>query len=154
MNAFFLFSAIIIMLMAGCRTSLTYTDVSDQAPYKELIGKHYVVLKDCYFVSLTGCTEPTIRLCGVNGLPQELDKNRIGDKINNIEIVGVVPRNSKFTLMKIVKYNLDSNIHIEILIPVISFSSKFNDVEASALKKKYTESDVFEFDGDLVMEVP
>ena len=149
-----IFCSILSILMPGCRSTLAYTDVIDQPPYKDLVGKHFTILKDCYLVSIPGNLKPGLRLCGSGGLPQELDRNKIGETIDNENIIELVPKNSEFTLMKIVKYDLVDHIHVVILLPVISLSSQFNDVAASILKKEYTESDVFEFNSDLVKEVP
>ncbi|HCE46151.1 MAG TPA: hypothetical protein DET40_21615 [Lentisphaeria bacterium] len=146
-------SLILLVSMQGCQSYATYTDVSDQLPYRNLIGKHFIVLKDFYLYTFPGDSGAGLCPCGENGFPQALDKGKIGEKINKAEIVGIVPKNTEFTLMKIVRHDLVDHIQVTILIPTISISSQFNYVEASALQKKYTKSGVFEFDSDLVKEV-
>lgn len=143
----------LFLLSVGCRTTLKYTDLSNQLPYKNLVGKHYIILQDFYLVKLTGLSEATLSPCGTNGLPEKFDKNNIGKTIKGGQIVGAVSKNSEFTLMKIIRYDLVDNIHIVILIPEISFSSQFNNVEASALVNEDGKANIFEFNKNLVKEI-
>lgn len=152
-NSFFIVALFALILLVGCRTS-KYTNVSDQPPYRDLIGRHYIVLKDFYLVRLSGSSGQVLRFCGQNGAPKEFDKSKVGNKTAEGEIAGVVPKNTEFKLIKIEKYDLvDNSIHVVILVPIISVSPRYSDVSASVLRNENTKMDDFKFDNDLVKEV-
>ena len=98
---YFFVGSFLILQMIGCYSFVQYSDVSDQQPYKELIGKKYIILKDFYLIRLVIDGEKgeivSLRLCGTGGFPKELDKGNIGDIINDKVIVGIFPKGSSFT---------------------------------------------------------
>ena len=142
-NIYLLVAASLIVLMISCHSLVQSSDLSGQSQYKKLIGKHYIVLKDFYLTQLVIDQEErevegeiegdivTLYPCGGN-FPEKLDKNHIGDIINNKKIIGVLPKHSTFTLMKVTQYELD---YITLICPFISISSKYNNVLASILFK-------------------
>lgn len=147
--------------MSGCDTVVTYENVSDKKPFNQLIGKKYTILKNCYLIRVTKNKDDakfekdsdiSLWLCGTDVLPDKLDESKIGKTIKGIKIVGIVPEKSKFTLIRTIQMNMDSNIHFKVILPIINLSnSKFSNVEASALLQKYTEK--FAFDKQLVKEI-
>jgi len=150
--SYYFIISLFFLVIVGCKTTLKCTNVSKQVPYKKLIGKRYVILKDFYIIQRLDCSKVELHPCGVKEVPKKLDESKIGKIINGVKIVGTVPKNSEFILTRITKCDLVSHIHIIILIPSISFPSKFNDVKAVTLMPQVLSSD-FRFNEKLVQPV-
>ena len=54
-NVHFLIGVCVIFQLFGCNTDtvVTFEDVSNLQSNKEMIGKQYVLLKDCYLIQLS-----------------------------------------------------------------------------------------------------
>ena len=135
-NIIYCFIVILVFFAcSGCDTTIKCKNVNDQEPHRDLIGKHYIVLNDYYIVQVKvmGHSIRTLYPCGERGMPKELDKKQIGNIINGVRIIGVIPKKSEFKLTRINRCDLVGHINVIILVPYISFLSGFNNVEASAL---------------------
>ena len=159
-NIYFLLGIGLISQICGCNNVVTYDDASNLQSNKQMIGKQYILLKDCYLIQLSSEEEfnseskrnsnVSIWPCGTDVLPKRLEENKIGKVIKGIRIVGIAPRNSKFSLLKIIKMNMDSHVHFSVLIPIIKLSSH-NNIDADALVD--TTKSNFAFDKNLVKPV-
>ncbi len=145
-KAYFLIMAVFLVQILGCDEVATCEDVSDLESNKAMIGKQYILLKDCY---ITKDSSSNIAAIFPYGRGVFLKKIEIGKTIKGIKVVGIVPSGTKFVLLRIIKMNLDSNIHFSVMSPDIQLSSGYRKIVIASALVDRTKSN-FAFDKNLV----
>src|ERR1700679_63330 len=101
----------IALLFQGCveRTE----DVSLQSPYSELMNKKFILHQDCYIYKYL---DDRKRLFVGNysrdysELPKEVSSQFLGKQFNSVIIVGIVPKGSVFTIVRLeIAYTFESS---------------------------------------------
>ena len=89
------------LLLQGCASD---RDISSQSPYSELVGKKFVLLRDCYIVrtmsdhSQIGVDSATRG--GYAYMPKEVSPQFIHRRVDqDVEIAGILPKGSVFTIV-------------------------------------------------------
>jgi len=92
------------LLVTGC---IITTSVADKPPYDEMLGKEYILQRDCYITRYFECKkvlclEPVgLDTHGPDDIrpSKEINYRLIGKKLADIEVLGVLP---KYTHVKVV----------------------------------------------------
>jgi hypothetical protein len=96
---------IALVLSAGCASERILTNSPD---FRAVDGKHFTLLKECYifrevrerhkypFVGFNSLT-PGI---GIPGFPRNA-KEFVGKRVNSVEILGVLPKGTTFTVVQL-----------------------------------------------------
>lgn len=98
-----LITIMIVMIFSACRPALR--DVSSQGPYREAIGKKFILQRDLYVYKFHD--SPLLQLGSANnmppdsmGVPEEVDEKYIGLNAEYLTLKGVVKKGQVFTIKK------------------------------------------------------
>ena len=144
---FLIMAVFLVQILLGCDEVATCEDISDLESNKAMIGKQYILLKDCYITKSRYSEIGALFPFGSGVFPQK--EIEIGRKIKGSKVVGIVPSGTKFVLLRIIKMNIDSNIHFSVMIPLIQLSSGYRETVSAGALVDRTKSD-FAFDKNLV----
>lgn len=137
-------------------------DVTYMEPYSGFIGTKYVLKVNCYLIDDSETKSPLkekrsvpssyLSPCG-GDQPNEFDKKYIGQKTFGGIIVGLIPKGSEFTIYKILRMRLKSNIEIDDLIIYAHLPLQNIDVLVGHRLRGKVFSDLICFDSEYVEKV-
>ena len=102
MNILRLFTFSLALLCSAC--SIT-KNISNQPPYNQCIGKKFVLKEDMYIFQDDDTSLYSIapQDSGINNLPRFIDPKNIGRHIHSLTVTTIVPKESIFTIIKVVR---------------------------------------------------
>ncbi len=87
-----------LVCFVGCEKRI---DLSLQEPYRQAVGKSFVLQRDYYIFQFSD--SPNLFIGRISELPEEVSSSYIGNKFSGMTIVGIAKKGEIFQIKKIVE---------------------------------------------------